>query len=200
MAPPAPVVLLLAAGASRRMRGADKLLEPVGGVPLLRLQAARALEAGLPLVVTLPPDRPARVAALDGLDLIRVTVADTASGLSASIRAGLGAVPEGRAVLILLADLPEIEASDLAALAALHHQAPAAILRATSADGRPGHPILFPADLRADLLALEGDAGARTLLRREAARVRPVALEAARAITDLDTPEDWAAWRARTGR
>ncbi|MGP3697057.1 nucleotidyltransferase family protein [Rhodobacter sp. NSM] len=195
MTAPAPVVLLLAAGASSRMRGTDKLLEPVGGEPLLRRQARRVIEAGLPLVVTLPPHSPARQAALEGLTLTPAVVEDAGEGMAASIRQGLRAAPEEAAVILLLADLPEIEAADLTHIAGLHRADPAAILRATAADGRPGHPILFPADLRPQLARLQGDRGARDLLAAEAGRLRLVALAGERAITDLDTPEDWARWR-----
>lgn len=197
--PPAPVLLLLAAGASRRMRGADKLMEPVEGEPLLRLQARRGIEAGLAVLVTLPPDRPERWATLEGLAVRRVPVTDAGEGLAASIRAGVAAAPPDAAVLLLLADLPEIEAADLARMAALHRAAPDTLLRATAADGRPGHPILFPADLRPELQTLEGDQGARRILERAAGRLRLVPLAGTRAVTDLDTPEDWALWRARTG-
>jgi hypothetical protein len=86
-----PAILLLAAGSSSRMRGADKLLERVDGVPLLLRQARVALAAGVPVIVTLPGDRPARTAALAGLDLVTVPVPDAALGLSASIRAGVRA-------------------------------------------------------------------------------------------------------------
>ncbi|MCB1394509.1 MAG: NTP transferase domain-containing protein, partial [Rhodobacteraceae bacterium] len=54
-----------AAGASRRMAGRDKLLEPVDGAPLLRRQARAAVAAGTgPVAVTLPPDDRTRRAAL----------------------------------------------------------------------------------------------------------------------------------------
>ncbi|WP_096785657.1 NTP transferase domain-containing protein [Rhodobacter sp. CZR27] len=195
MAVPAPVVILLAAGASSRMRGADKLLEPVAGGPLIAVQAGKALRAGLEVIVTLAPDRPAREAALRGLPVRIVHVERAAEGIAASIRAGVAAAPEGAAVMILLADLPDIEASDLRHLADLHRADPAAILRATAEGGRPGHPILFPADLRGDLCRLQGDVGARDLLRREGGRLRLVPLAGSRAVTDLDTPEDWAHWR-----
>jgi molybdenum cofactor cytidylyltransferase len=60
-----------------------------------------------------------------------------------------------------------------------------------------GHPVLFPADLRAELLALQGDEGARMVLQRHKARLRLIALPNQHALTDLDTPEAWAAWRLR---
>jgi molybdenum cofactor cytidylyltransferase len=190
-----PVILLLAAGASSRMRGADKLLEPIDGVPLLLRQARVALATGASVIVTLPLDRPLRNAALAGLDLMTAPVPDAALGLSASIRAGVRAAG-ARPVLVLLADLPEITTDDLSLLLARHAVAPDLILRATAADGTPGHPVLFPAWALPGLAALTGDSGARDLLQQHRDRTEMVALPARHAVTDLDTPEDWAAWRA----
>ena len=121
--------------------------------------------------------------------------------MGASLRAGVAALPaDATAVIVLLADLPEIEADDLPRLLAAHAADPAAILRATAADGRPGHPVLLPAGLFPALAQAAGDTGARDLLAARPERVRPVPLPGTRAITDLDTPEAWAEWRARTGR
>jgi CTP:molybdopterin cytidylyltransferase MocA len=191
----APTAILIpAAGAARRMRGRDKLLEPVDGRPLLARTAAVALATGAPVVVTLPPDRPERAAALAGLPVVTVTVADAAEGLGASIRAGMAALPAGAgAVLLLLADLPEIETADLAAMIAAQART-GGILRASAGDGTPGHPVILPSRLFPELAALAGDEGARALLRRHP--VTPWPLPGRRAVTDLDTPEDWAAWRA----
>lgn len=189
-----PTILILAAGSSSRMRGADKLMEVVGGRPLVARAALAALATGCPVVVTLPPDRPARAASLEGLALTRVTVADTAEGLAASLRSGLRGV--SGPVLVLLADLPEIGTEDLATLIARHEAVPERILRATAEDGTPGHPVLFPGWVLPDLRALQGDSGAREVLARHRDRVEAVPLPGRRAVTDLDTPEDWAAWRA----
>ena len=55
--------------------------------------------------------------------------------------------------------------------------------------------MLFPADLLPELQKIRGDKGARGLLKQHAARVHLVPLPGNRALIDLDTPEDWAAWR-----
>ena len=186
------VILLLAAGASSRMRGADKLLEEVGGEPLLTVMARRAAKAG-PLRVTLPEGNTARVKALDGIDCDIVTLpagCDQSQSLAAGV-AGLSGP-----VLVMLADMPEVTAHDLHLLLALSAQAPNAILRAADAEETPGNPVLFPADLLPELQKIKGDKGARGLLKQHAARVHLVPLQGQRALTDLDTPEDWAAWRA----
>jgi CTP:molybdopterin cytidylyltransferase MocA len=191
--------LIPAAGASSRMRGRDKLLEPVDGTPLLRRSAEVALAAGLPVCVALPPDRPDRAAALAGLPVQILVVPDAAEGLGATLRAGVAALRDAAAILVLLADLPEITAADLGRLVAIHAAAggdDAPILRATASDGTPGHPVLFPAWAFPALAALSGDTGAGPVLAAWRARVQSIPLPGRRAVTDLDTPEAWAAWRA----
>jgi CTP:molybdopterin cytidylyltransferase MocA len=187
-----------AAGAARRMRGTDKLLEKVQGEPLLRHQAETALATGAPVIVTLPPDRPERNRALADLPVQTLTVFNPEEGLAASIRTGMAAMPDGAAaVMILLADLPELTTPDLARMIVAFHDDPAApILRATAEDGAPGHPVILPRRCFPALMSLRGDDGARSLL-RGATDLRLIALPGARATTDLDTPEAWAAWRAR---
>jgi len=191
-------VLLLAAGAARRMRGRDKLLEPVaGGVPLLRERALACLGLKpLEVLVTLPEPPRGRGAALAGLALHRVGVADAAEGIAASLRAGVAAVArEAIAVLVVLADMPELRREDMARIIT-HAGAGREILRGASQTGRPGHPVLFPHREFARILDLRGDEGARAMLAKKAS-VRLVALPGRRALVDLDTPEDWARWRER---
>lgn len=183
------------------MRGGDKLLEQVAGLPLLRLMLERAgAVAEGPVLCTLPgPDHP-RSACLDRLAVTPVFVTDAVEGMGASIRAGVGALPHGcGAVMVLPADLPEVEADDMRAMLTARQASPEAILHAVDCDGRAGHPVIFPADLFPALLRCHGDAGAREVLRGHADRIVTVALPDRHATTDLDTPEDWAAWRAGRG-
>lgn len=190
-------ILILAAGASSRMGDRDKLLEEVAGAPLLTRIVQIAVETGLPVCVVLPPDRPLRRTALAGLPAREVVAEKAREGMAESLKAGLAHLPEEADVLLLLADLPEIEGADLTAMIAAHKAYPGQILRATSETAVPGHPVIFPARFRPALMALSGDQGARDLLRAEKARIVAVPLPGQRAVTDLDTPEDWAAWRAK---
>lgn len=193
-------ILLLAAGASSRMAPADKLTETLDGEPLLRRAARVALETGAPVIVVLPPDRPAREACLAGLSVTRVTAREAAEGMAASLRAGLAALPAGAAgVMVLPADMPGFGAADLTALLTRFAADPTRILRGAAADGTPGHPVLFPADLIPALAALTGDEGGRSVLHAQAARVDLVPLPGRRALVDLDTPADWQAFRASGG-
>lgn len=189
-------ILIPAAGAALRMRGGDKLLELVNGEPMLRRQARLARRVCGRVIVTQRLDDLARTAVLAGLDLILLPVPDAHEGMAASIRVGAAAAEA--ALMILPADMPELEAEDLAVMIGAFDQTPDAILRGTSADGRPGHPVIFPADLRGTLQDLRGDEGARSILAQHRSRVRLIALPDQHALTDLDTPEAWAVWR--TGR
>lgn len=187
---------ILAAGSARRMRGADKLLEPVAGEAVLTRLARFAFAAGGPVAVTLRVPDPDRAAALSGLAVTLLPVPDAGSGMAASIRVaavwaqGLGA----SGLLLCPGDMPGLEAEDFARLAR-DFTPDGPPLRAMDADGTPGHPVVFPASLFAALAALTGDQGARAVLAAHPPRL--IALPGQRATTDLDTPEDWAAWRCR---
>jgi molybdenum cofactor cytidylyltransferase len=205
--PPDPVgqprvtAILLAAGASRRMRGRDKLLEPLDdGRPALRAAAEAALASQAEaVVVVLPPAAEARRAALAGLGVRIVEAADWAEGMAASLRAGLRAAAEAAdAVVVMLADMPEVGPAEVDRLiAAFDPGEGREICRAVAADGAPGHPVLFGRRFFETLAALTGDRGARDVLREAADFVTDVPSPGRAATVDLDTPEDWAAWRAR---
>lgn len=190
-------ILLLAAGASSRMAPLDKLTQTLRGEPLLRRSARIALDSGAAVLAVLPPGRPQRGAALDGLPLRQVLAADAAQGMSASLRAGLAALPPGAAgAMILPADMPGFTPADLTLLMDRFAADRTRIVRATAADGTPGHPAIFPCDLFPALQRVVGDEGGRSVLRAHAARVVTVALPGNRATLDLDTPDDWRAFRA----
>jgi molybdenum cofactor cytidylyltransferase len=191
--------ILLGAGAGRRMRGRDKLLELIAGRPALLHAAETALASRADQVlVVLPPDAAPRRAALAGVDVEIVEAPDWAEGMAASLRTGLSAVDPGTdAVVILLADMPEIEATAIDKLiAAFDPGEGREIIRATSEDGKPGHPVLFGRRFFEPLAGLTGDRGARTVIEEASEFVVNVPTTGRQALVDLDTPEDWETWRA----
>ena len=193
-------ILILAAGASTRMKGRDKLLEDVHGRPLLRHVTRRAVATGCPVMVALPVSNQTRRDLLEGLDVTILEVTDADSGMAASLRAGLQSLPENATgLLVALADMPDITTDDyLSLIKSFLSDLEANIHRATSADGTGGNPVLLPRWALNDPSVFTGDAGARHLLRQHAERVRLVPLPDSHATTDLDTPQDWAKWRKRT--
>ena len=182
------------------MRGTDKLLQLVDGAPQLWRVARAALATGCPVIVALPRHAVARQAVLGDLPVQTVIVAGSDEGIAASIRAAAKAAGDGTAALILPADMPELTVADLHTILAAHYSAPKAILRGATRD-QPGHPVLIPTDLVAELQDLRGDEGARGLLKAHPQRLRLVPLPDRHATLDLDTSEEWDAWaKHREGR
>ncbi len=194
---PLPIILL-AAGQSSRMEGKDKLLQDVDGIPLLRRSARIAMKAG-PVIVALPPKPHARYDALDGLDLQRIEIVDAAEGMNASLRGALAHVPtEAIGVMILLADLPDITSDDLrTVISAVRNHPDHLIWRGATDHGKPGHPVIFDRQLFKELGRLKGDEGAHSVVRAHADKVHMEALPKQNALLDLDTPQDWDAWRQK---
>jgi bifunctional UDP-N-acetylglucosamine pyrophosphorylase / glucosamine-1-phosphate N-acetyltransferase len=117
------VALVLAAGASRRMKSTlSKVLHPVAGRPLLYypVAAARAAGATRVIVITSSKDRDAIerfLVAAFGSELIGVTVQDPPRGTGDAAAVGLRAAPGGaRRALIVCGDVPLVSALDLSAL------------------------------------------------------------------------------------
>ena len=204
------VTFIPAAGRSSRMRGRDKLLENVEGQPILRRAARTAISAGLgPVIVGLAPNDRERRKALRNLDLSIIEVPEAETGMSASLRAGAAAArsaieeayPTGGdyeyfGMLVLLPDMPGIVAADLQELDQAFQSSGGPCVRAVTEDGRPGHPVIFPDSSLRHFETLTGDKGAASILDDDQTCKVPLADD--RATRDLDTPEDWAAWRAET--
>jgi molybdenum cofactor cytidylyltransferase len=202
--PGRPIVaaILLAAGASRRMRGADKLLEPVDGQPMLRCAALALSRARVDkLFVVVPPGDRARRDALDGLDVTIVENALAEEGMGSSIRAAMAVLPEDvDAAILALADMPEVAPAHVDRLiAAFDPEEGRAICRAATEDGTPGHPVLFGRRFFETLARSSGDEGARAVIGDHPELVEMVPTPGLGAVLDLDTPEAWARWRASRG-
>ena len=184
------------------MRGIDKLTLPVDGEPVLRQQTQAARAVSQQVIVALPAWPHPRHDLVSDLDVVRLPVADAAMGMSYSLRAGINVLPaSATAVLILLADLPELTSADMRTVIECHQNRPdAKIVQGITTSGAPGHPILFVSELFQEFNQLAGDVGAKSVIAAHRSDRISVALPGNRAILDLDTPEDWADWRARTGR
>lgn len=179
-------VVLLAAGASRRL-GRPKQLVAIDGEALVR-RAARLALATQPAdaVVALGAESAMVAAALTGLPVRALPVPDWARGMGASLRAGLDALsPDCAGALVLLCDQPALDAAHLHALVATWRAAPTRAAASAYA-GVLGVPAVLP---RAWFAAIEADAdrGARDLLRARSAETQAVPCAALAA--DLDTPD-----------
>jgi molybdenum cofactor cytidylyltransferase len=134
-APRAVAGLVLAAGRSRRMAPRNKLLVPdADGTPMVARVVDQVLASGVrPVLVVTGHERERLMEALAGRPVQFVHAEDYAEGLSASLKAGVAAVPpEAEGVLIALGDMPLVSAGG--------HAPPARRLRPGGrARHRPAH-------------------------------------------------------------
>ncbi len=178
------------------MRGGDKLLEEIDGVPLLRKLTKDARSVADNVMVCLREEDNLRRSVLDDLNCRIVAVPDAFKGMAHSLRAGVAELSTTTtAVMVVPADMPDITRADLAKMLRSHQAQPEAILRATTKDHQTGHPVLFPKRLFGALEKLSGDVGAREVLKHHANEIQSVQLPGTNALTDLDTPEEWLDWR-----
>jgi molybdenum cofactor cytidylyltransferase len=193
--------LILAAGSSRRMGSANKLLLTFQGKPLLChvVEAAASSQlSGLTLVTG--HDDAAVKAMLDGLPLSFTHAADHAVGMSASLKAGLAALPADLdGVMVLLGDMPLVMASDINRLIAAFSPADGRGICVPVHGGQRGNPVLWNSTYLAEMQGLSGDRGARDLLLRHPAAICEVPMEADGVLRDVDTPDALAALIALKG-
>jgi molybdenum cofactor cytidylyltransferase len=188
--------IILAAGASERM-GTPKQLLQVRGAPLV----LRAVDAALasqvwPVAVVLGAHAEKVRAAIARRPVLAVENPAWEEGMASSIRAGIATLRQfSRALdgaLVALCDQPAFSAEVIARLAEARRETGRKIAAARYC-GRNGAPALFLSDLFPALAALTGEDGARELLNGDADRV--AAVDMPELAADLDTPEDYAAWK-----
>ena len=180
------------------MGAANKLLADLAGRPMVRhvAEAALASRARPVLVVTGHQGESVR-GALAGLDVSFVHNPDFSIGLASSLKTGIRALPDACAgALVLLGDMPRITAEHLDRLIAAFAADRSQRIIVPTHEGKRGNPVLWPRAFFAEMLQLEGDAGARRLIAAHADRVREVDLSTDTILADVDTPEELAKARA----
>jgi len=190
-------VLVLAAGRASRMGDTGsskpaphKLLAEFGGVPLIRQSARTALQSGARNVHVVVGYRATEMReALAGLDVNIVDNPDFEDGMASSLRHGIVALRQGAAgVLILLADMPAIDAAHLQRMLHVFGEAGGpCIVRAVSGEVR-GNPVILPRETFEAIGVLEGDVGARQIIAASGLPVRDIDIGDA-ALLDVDTQE-----------
>ncbi len=194
--------IVLAAGRSSRMGGANKLLEKIAGRPLVRIVAEAALASrARPVIVVTGHQRERVEAALGGLPVAFVHNPHFADGLGTSLKAGIAALPaEADGVIVCLGDMPQVDAGLIDRLLDAFDPDKGALVVMPTIEGLRGNPVVWSRRFFPDLMAVEGDVGARHLIGRYAEAVTEVPLSGNAALTDIDTPEALEALKAELER
>lgn len=170
------MVLILAAGRGERYLAAggqthklDAMLTTHAGTfTVVQHVIAAARASGLPWHVVRPQD----------------TARLPAQGLGTSIATGVRATPDASGWLVLPADLPLVQPESILAVARALEQH-AVVLPVVQ--GQTGHPVGFQRLCKDELLALQGDEGARRICQQHHAH--RLVLDDVGCVLDVDTPD-----------
>lgn len=185
-----PTGILLAAGYGRRFDPAgqrNKLLATLPDGHTVAARSARTLVSVLP--GTLAVIRPGNAALAAELQAAGCRVLETAAaeaGMGAALAAAVAATPEASGWVVALADMPWLPAELVRAVALTITTRDA--IAAPWRDGRRGHPVGFGSAWRDALLKLDGDEGARELLKTQP--VMRILTEDEGAFRDVDVEGD----------
>lgn len=194
--------ILLAAGLGRRFREAyqgpgqvDKLLQRLpdhGNDERVAERAARnLLAAGLGRNVAIVRDVSGELAqrlAATGIEVL--VCADAASGMGHSLAAGVEALRESAGWIIALADMPYVLPESIRLVSRELARGDAQTIVAPVWQGRKGHPVGFGSAWSGRLRALQGDQGARGVIRHAGSCFRTVCVDDPGVLHDVDVPTD----------
>jgi molybdenum cofactor cytidylyltransferase len=182
--------VILAAGRSSRM-GRNKLLLDLDGKPILCHAVDQALGAGLNEIVVVSGHQASKVREALGDRAVKIIEArEHKLGMSASLKAGIHALsPKTEAALVMLGDMPQVSAPLIRQLIAAYNPLEGRSIVVPTVDGKRGNPVLFDRRYFEEMLALEGDVGARHLIGAHDDQVAELAVGDAAVFTDVDTPE-----------
>lgn len=189
--------IILAAGASSRFELGNKLIAEIDGVPIVHRVASTLAKSDVQDVILVTADVSGAVARAAGTGRWRTVENPHADrGLSSSLCIGLEAI-DARAdgVLIALADMPGITAELINLLLAAFAETRNEIVFPVAADGRRGHPVIWPRRFFPALKSLSGDSGGKAIIAAHAESCRPVRYDEGGAFSDIDTGKDLDAFR-----
>ena len=179
-------IVILAAGAASRF-GSAKQLAVIDGETMLDRAVRNAQATGCDDVVVVTANDAPPVAIPSSIVRV-VRNSESRSGMASSIRIGVAAALASDAVLILLCDQIAVTAADLSNLITIWRRNRDSMIAAQYGE-IVGVPAIFPRRDFASLLTLQGDQGARAIL-RTSDRVIHVPLP--NAALDVDSPADLA--------
>ncbi len=186
----ATAAVVLAAGESSRF-GGPKLVMPFGRATIIGCVVSALEEANIaPIVVVTSANSQEVTEALADHAVIIAPNPDPSRGMLSSLQVGLAVLPSTASFFIALGDQPRIKAEDIKRLLNEQESAGKGIALPTYA-GKRGHPVLFHARYREEILSLPATATLREVVHAHADDIAEVAFSSDAFIRDIDTREQY---------
>lgn len=182
--------ILLAAGAGKRF-GGGKLKQVLPNGLAICVSSARNLAAAVDNVIAVVrPSDQATHELLGGEPNIKIVVCERADeGMGHSLAAAVAVSPENTNWVIALGDMPLIDPETIRAVADAIERGAAFAM--PQHKGQRGHPVGIHSRFRGDLLALQGDAGARAIIAENKSAVQLIPTNDPGVLVDVDTVADY---------
>ena len=194
--------IVLAAGQSRRMGNANKLLEPVSGKPMMLHAVDAALGSKADPVIVVTGHEPERIEeTVKGRNVSMVHNPDYASGLSTSLRAALSILDDDiEGIVVCLGDMPAVTADHIGRLIEAFDPEAGRSIIVPTVGGKRGNPVLWHRRFFDQMAGISGDVGARHLIGENEDSLIEVPMDDAAVLEDLDTPAALEAYRTALGK
>ncbi|MEM0287375.1 MAG: nucleotidyltransferase family protein [Nitrososphaerota archaeon] len=188
-------IIILAAGLSERM-GKDKQIIEFMGKPILQwvIESAKGSRVKeIYVVLGHHSDKIEKAISMDGIK--KVFCKNYKIGISASLKAGVNALQKDvSAAIVMLGDQPLVKSSTIDKLVEAYDSYDADMI-IPSYKGRRGNPVLLSKKTFNLIQGLEGDQGARVLMKR--VRVRKIEVDDSGILLDVDTSRDLESLQAK---
>jgi len=192
---PTIAAVVMAAGRSRRMAPHNKLLvTDKAGKPMIARVVDNVLSSkARPILVVTGHQAEQVEHALGGRPVQYVHAGDYADGLSASLKAGIAAVPpECAAAIVCLGDMPLVTGRMIDRLMQMYDPDEGRLIVLPTFRGKQGNPMLWDRRYFSEILGISGDSGARFLIGKHAESVVEVEMADDAVLRDFDTTESLA--------
>lgn len=186
-------LVLLAAGASNRLRNSPKQLLEFRGKTLIRHAAENALASKCQSVCVVLGAQAEKIKReVEDLPIEIAVNENWAEGMSSSLKCGLGKLleiePQLSAVVVMLADQPLVDSTIINSLIEVFLETQKPII-AAEYEETLGVPAIFSRALFDEILNLSADAGAKKIIKKYAASVEKISVP--EAAFDVDTQKDY---------
>ena len=184
------------------MRGKDKLLQEIDGVPQIERILRQVLQLKFPVFVTVPATDTKRKSIISKTNATIIEVHNSKLGMGHSIAEGIGEITKNYDFLSLAicpSDLPDLKMGSINHLINYFFKSPEMICRPVARGSENvGHPVVFPKKYFEELKSIRGDSGARNIIQKNKRAVNLYNTDDVSYFLDLDTPEEFTNWMKRT--